>query len=91
MAVPKMKPGKYVNHNFTADQKHARMLWRQSDEQIVEINNALKIITWGTTREAMHERLDARLDTILKRQERAKGLFPDVENSFTIASMTMPI
>ncbi len=86
-----MKAGKYVDHKFTQDQKKARMLWRLSNKEICEINDALKIITWGSTRKAMHDRLDRRLDTIEKRQASAKALFSDVENSFTIATMDIAL
>ena len=86
-----MKPGKYAGHKFTKDQKTAQRLWRLSDSELSEINEALKICNWGSTRKQLHDRLDRRLDAIEKRNDKAKALFPDVDESFTIASMTISL
>ena len=84
-----MKPGKYVGHKFTKDQKRARWIWKRYREQEFAINDALMVITLGETRQALHDRLDRRLDTIAKGKARAEEMFPEVCESFTIASMTI--
>ena len=86
-----MKPGKYVGHKFTKDQKQARRLWERYREQEATINDALMVITLGETRQVLHARLDRRLDTIAKGKARAEEMFPEVRESFTIASMTISV
>ncbi len=86
-----MRPGKYLNHKFTPEQKKARWLWRRSDKESLAINDALMVITWDSPREELHARLDRRLDAIEKRRTRAKELFPEVDESFTIATMEMAL
>ena len=84
-----MKPGKYVGHRFTPDQKKARRLWERANKEQVEINDALKVITWNGTRERLHARLDRHLDAIERTRAKARELFAEVDESFTVASMTM--
>lgn len=86
-----MKPGKYAKHTFTTDQNKARALWRRSDNELSAINDALKIIPLVSDHKALHARLDRRLDAIEKRRVRAKTLFADVDESFTIFSLRMPL
>lgn len=82
----KMTPGKYVNHKFTADQRRARAIWDRAHKEQLAINDALMVINWGSTREELHARLDRRLDVIERSQARAREIFPDVSESYTIAS-----
>jgi hypothetical protein len=86
-----MKPGKYVNHKFTADQKKARAIWRRADEELIAIDDALMVLPIVDDRAELHARLDRRLDAIERGYARAKELFPDVSESFTIASGTMSL
>ena len=86
-----MKPGKYVGHKFTKDQKQARALWNRANDEQCAINDALKIITWGETRERLHARLDRRLDAIERTRAKARELFAEVDESFTVASMTITL
>ena len=85
----KMKPGKYVNHKFTADQKKARTIWKRADKELFAINDALMMIPLVDDRQDLHARLDRRLDAIEKGYAKAKELFPEVNESFTIASMAI--
>ena len=85
----KMKPGKYVHHKFTADQKKARAKWERAREQRLAIEDALMVVTYRVPRQELHDRLDRRLDTIERMEASAKELFPDVSESYTIASGTM--
>lgn len=82
-----MKAGKYANHKFNKQELNAQRIWRQADGQQSEIVNALKSCDFYMSREDMHKRLDRRLNTIKRIRNRAEGLFPDVAESFTIASM----
>ena len=86
-----MKPGKYVNHKFTKDQKRARMIWRRVDKELLAIDAALMVIPIVSDRKQLHARLDRRLDAIERGYTRAKALFPDVSESFTIASMEITL
>lgn len=86
-----MKAGKYVGHKFTKQERDAQKIWRRADSQQLEIVNALKSCNFYMSREDMHKRLDRRLDTIEKMRNRAKAMFPDVDESFTIATMEMSL
>ncbi len=84
-----MKTGKYVGHKFTKQELEAQRVWRRSDRQRSEIVEALKSCNHFMSRKAMHKRLDRRMDAIERMQKRAKELFPEVDESFTIATMKL--
>ena len=90
-----LKPGKYVGHTFTEDQKKARRWWRRQGEMEVDIRRALQllpnIIDPSKDRERLHKKLDAVLNDIEMTRKRAEKLFPDVNESFTISSTTISI
>ena len=80
-----MKPGKWVGHHFNDAQKNARATWNRASKQKVLITDALYICDWRSRAE-LHKRLDQRLDEIERLQAKALKLFPDVDESFTVAS-----
>lgn len=82
------KPGKYVNAKFTEEQEQARKLWIRAQAYENEVCEALHFYP-TIDRKVLHERLDVRLDDIERIREKAKELFEDVSESFTIASMTI--
>ena len=86
----KLKPGKYVNHKFNADEKKARAFWRRAMEQETGLCAGLMLI-YQPDRAECHKKLDKRLDQIDRLRSKAKELFPDVGNSFTIASGTIQL
>jgi len=86
-----MKPSKYVGHKFTPEQKRARTIWRRADKELLAIDDALMVIPIVSDRKQLHARLDRRLDAIERGYARAKDLFPDVSESFTIASGTITL
>lgn len=86
-----MKPGKYVGHKFTKQELDAQRIWKRANKQQFEIIEALKSCDFYMSREAMHKRLDRRMDTIEKMRNRAEGMFPDVAESFIIATMEMSL
>ena len=86
-----MKAGKYAGHKFIKQELEAQKIWRRSDKQRSEIVEALKSCNHFMSREDMHKRLDRRMDTIERMQKRAKELFPEVEESFTIATMEIAL
>ena len=83
-----MKPGKYVGHKFNTDQKKARAFWRRATEQECGLRDGLMIIDIPNRAEC-HKKLDKRLDQIERLRNTALDLFPDVGESFTVASMTI--
>ena len=85
----KMKPGKYVNHKFTADQKKSRAKWERARSQRLAIEEALMVNAYRVPRQELHDRLDRRLDTIERMEASARETFPDVDESYTIASGTL--
>ena len=86
-----MTPGKYVGHKFTKDQKRARTIYRRAEKELLTIGDALMVIPIVSDRKKLHARLDRRLDVIERKYTKARELFPDVSESFTIASMTMKL
>lgn len=86
-----MKAGKYAKHKFTNQELEAQRIWRRADKQRSEIVNALKSCNHYMSREDMHKRLDRRLNTIERMRNKAKGLFPEVAESFTIATMEIAL
>ena len=86
-----MRKTKWASHKFTADEKKAQRLWRRSESQRSDIVEALKSCDHYMSREDMHKRLDRRMDAIEKMQSRAREMFPEVKESFTMATMTVTI
>jgi len=86
-----MKAGKYVGHKFTKQELEAQRIWRRASGQRSDIVNALKSCSHYMSRKAMHIRLDRRLDAIEKMESRAKEMFPEVSDSFTIATMEIAL
>ncbi len=86
-----MKKGKYVGHEFTAKQELAREKWRASQKRRFQILAGLTITDYQRNRATMHKRLDVLLDRIEKQEKQALELFSDVEESFTIAHMTIKV
>lgn len=85
-----MKPGKYVNATFTPEQEQARRMWSRALKLRVELADGMKIaLDTCRTRADWHKWLDRRLDNIEAIRADALKLFPDVDESFVIASMTM--
>ncbi len=84
-----MKKTKWATHKFTARESAARAKYRRAEEQRSDIVEALKSCDHYMSREAMHKRLDRRLDTIERMQASAKELFSEVGESFTVATMTI--
>jgi len=85
-----MKKGKYAGKRFTQDQARARFMWTRAQEQINVVCNALRCVDEPTRVEA-HKKLDQRYDEIDRLRALAKDLFPDVQESFVIASMTIKL
>ena len=86
-----MKQTKWANHEFTAQERQARGKWRRAQEQRSDIVNALKSCDHYMSREDMHKRLDRRLDTMERMQNSARELFPEVGESFTIATIAITV
>jgi len=84
-----MKQTKWANRKFTPAEKKARAMWRQALKEKSEIVQALKSCDHYMTREDMHKRLDRRLDAIKRRQVKATETFPEVGESFTVATDTI--
>jgi hypothetical protein len=79
-----MKKTKWVDHKFTKDEKRAQGIWRRAEKQRSEIVQALKSCDHYMSREDMHKRLDRRLDAIEKMKHRARDIFPEISESFTM-------
>lgn len=84
-----MQKGKYVDTKFTADQKKARAIWTRAREQETALMDGLMLIHPNHSRKELHRRLDKRLDQIERLRAKAEDLFSDVDESFTIASLTL--
>jgi len=80
---------KWATHHFTKPEREAQKVWRRADKQLSEIVQALKSCDHYMSREDMHKRLDRRLDSIERMQTKAQGMFPDVRDSFTMATMSL--
>lgn len=86
-----MKQTKWAGYKFNADQKKARAKWRQAQETQFAICDAFKMYPGNYSREELHAKLDKRLDIIEKQRASAKELFPEVDESFTVAQMTVTL
>ena len=87
-----MKQTKWATYKFSADEKKARAKWRRAQENVNDINDALRqyptasLEKFVEQRAELHKRLDKRLDVIEKTIASAKNLFPEVDQSFTVAT-----
>ena len=86
-----MKATKWVTHKLSASEKKAQAIWRRSTSQHTAIVEALMSCDHCMTRDAMHKRLDRRLDAIERQQDTARKLFPEVAQSFTMYTDTITI
>lgn len=86
-----MKRGKYVGYNFTPDQNRARAMSNKALSRRVTLANTLMTSPDNHTREYWHKRLDWYLDQIDRLNADAETLFPDVDESFVIASMEIKL
>lgn len=90
-----MKPGKYAanikTNRWTADQRTARAKWQRASGYRFKLNDALLMAADEKSRAEMHKRLDYVLDLIDKHRAQARELFPDVDESFTVASLVVPL
>ena len=84
-----MKPGKYVGVTLTPDQIKAQRLARKALKMRVALADALMTQPDIHSREYWHRRLDWYLNQIDRLDADAVKLFPDVQESFVIASMTI--
>ena len=82
----KRTPTKWAGKKLTKDQQKAQRKWRRADCELVKLHSILHT-TIFRDRKHLHERLDRRLDAIERQKNTARELFPEVEESFTIASM----
>ena len=89
MKASKMKEGKYVGVTFTPDQERARAIWVRQRAKRYRLADALVMPGIVPSREECHAKLDRLLDGIEKQESRARELFPEVNESFTIATMRM--
>ena len=87
----KAKAGKFVGHKFSKQERDAQRIWRRSESERSDIVQALKSCDHYMSRENMHKRLDRRMNAIERAQERARSLFPEVDESFTIATMEISL
>ena len=69
----------------------ARKKWLTAMEMYVELCDALGFAPDGRTDEAMHNQLQYQLDRISRIRKEARAEYPDVEDSFTIATFTMKV
>ncbi len=87
-----MKKGKYVGAKFTVEQRYARSLWEKANAFEAGIADALTcLMEQLETREKFLKVAAQRWDKYQNLRERAKEKFPEVEESFTIASGWMSI
>ena len=82
----KRTPTKWAGKKLTKDQQKAQRKWRRAVSELVELHEILHT-TIFRDRKHLHERLDRRLDAIERQKNTARELFPEVEESFTTASM----
>ena len=74
---------------YTEEQKQARRYWTQASESLNAIVDGLVAHTVNPTRANLHTKLDQRLDRIERLEKKALATFPEVQNSFTIATYTV--
>lgn len=81
----KWKKAKWVSKQLTVDQRKAQRMIQRAIKQEAELSNALGV-THLLDRKHLHTQLDRRLNAIKETRRRARELFPEVEESLTIAS-----
>ena len=74
---------------YTQEQKQARRYWELASESLDSIVNGLVAPTINPTRENLHKKLDQRLDRIESLKRKALIDFPEVQDSFTIATYNL--
>ena len=83
-----MKQTKWVTHKFSDEEKRARAILRRQQELISDICQALRM-NWGYQPDEWREKLESRIKTIEKQRARAVEMFPEVDDSFTVAKGTI--
>jgi len=86
-----MKPTKWTKRKLTQSELSAQKLWRNATGQRSKIVEALMSCDHYMNRDAMHKRLDRRLDAIERQEAKATSRFPEVEESFTMFTDTIVI
>ena len=84
-----MKKGKWVGVKLTDDQRKAKGIWERQQAKRSRLADALMLPGIVPDRAECHANLDRLLDGIEKGEQRARDLFPEVAESFTIATMTL--
>lgn len=87
----RMTKGKYAGATFTPDQKKARRWWERAQKDQCALLDALCTTDATLTREEYHARLDKVFDSIERRRAKALDLFPEVDQSFTIATLRVKL
>lgn len=80
----KLKKTKWVDHKYSAEELEAQKYWDSARKRRGELLAGLKTTHWFTKREDYHKRLDQLLDSIEKAESKARVLFPEVKESFTL-------
>jgi hypothetical protein len=64
-------------------------MWTKAQEREVLLSHSLKVYPKVTeeNREYLHKRLDNTIDRIIKMRKDAKDIYPDVAQSFVVASI----
>jgi len=86
-----VKQTKWATHQFSATERKARAKWRRAQEQRSGLIAGLMTCDYYADRKELHRLLDKRLDTIEKTQASAKTLFPEVDESFIIATSKLTL
>lgn len=86
-----MKKTKWVKHKFSKDELAAQKIWRRATGEHTKLVEALMSCDHYMSRDDMHKRLDRRLDAIDRGKDRAAKMFPDVSESFTMATGTISL
>ena len=84
-----MERTKWGAHTFTETETKARKQWQHTWKRQVELLEALHACAIPASRDEWHAKLDRELDKIDRVQSLARAAFPEVENSFTIATETI--
>ena len=83
------KKGKWADVELTENQKQGQRMWRAAQKRRQKIESALRLPAVNSTREELIARMNWYLDRIENSEQGARILFPEVEESFTIASTTI--
>ena len=85
----KFKRTKWAIHKYSDEALKGQHVWRGAQKRRGEILDSLHTTYWLVKREEYHKLLDKRLDGIERSEEKARGFFPEVEESFTVSEMTL--